>query len=164
MLKRWLLLGATLLMAVLAVAFVACGDDEDEEEEATPTTAEEIETPEATVGETPEAAASVQIVAPAEGDTVTSPVTLEVSASGVTIYPASDAVEGAAHFHAFVDQEATAEGEVMPQDTEGIFHFGTETYDLELEPGEHTVTVVLGDNTHVRLAGVPEATVAFTVE
>ena len=54
MLKRWLLLGATLLMAVLAVAFVACGDDEDEEEEATPTTAEEIETPPA---ETPEAAA-----------------------------------------------------------------------------------------------------------
>src|SRR3990170_2670007 len=51
MLKRWLLLGATLLMAVLAVAFVACGDDEDEEEEATPTTAEEIETTPA--GETP---------------------------------------------------------------------------------------------------------------
>ena len=161
--RRWLLLGATLLMAVLAVAFVACGDDEDEEEEATPT-AEEIETPEATVGETPEVATSVQIVAPAEGDTVTSPVTLEVSASGVEIAAASDAVEGAAHFHVFVDQDASAEGEVMPQDTEGIFHFATETYDLELEPGEHTVTVVLGDNTHVRLAGVPEATVAFTVQ
>ena len=161
--KRWLLLGATLLMAVLAFAFVACGDDEDGEEEATPT-AEEIETPEATVGETPEAAASVQIVAPAEGDTVGSPVTLTVSALGVEIAAASDAVEGAAHFHAFVDQEATAEGEVMPQDTEGIFHFGTETYDLELEPGEHTVTVVLGDNSHVRLADVLEATVTFTVE
>ena len=161
MLKRWLLLGATLLMAVLAVAFVACGDDEDEEVEATPTTAEEIETPPA---ETPEVAASVQIVAPAEGDTVTSPVTLEVSASGVEIAAASDAVEGAAHFHVFVDQDASAEGEVMPQDTEGIFHFGTETYDLELEPGEHTVTVVLGDNSHVRLADVLEATVTFTVQ
>ena len=160
MLKRWLLLGATLLMAVLAVAFVACGDDEDEEVEPTPT-AEEIETPPA---ETPEVAASVQIVAPAEGDTVGSPVTLTVSALGVEIAAASDAVEGAAHFHVFVDQEASAEGDVMPQDTEGIFHFATETYDLELEPGEHTVTVVLGDNTHVRLAGVPEATVAFTVE
>src|SRR3972149_7644042 len=112
--KRWLLLGATLLMAVLAFAFVACGDDEAAEEEATPT-AEELETPEATVGETPEAAASVQIVAPAEGDTVTSPVTFEVSASGVEIAAASDAGEGAAHFHAFVDQEASAEGEVMPQ-------------------------------------------------
>ena len=159
--KRWLLLGATLLMAVLAVAFVACGDDEDEDGgDATPT-AEEIETPPA---ETPEAAASVQIVAPVEGDTVTSPVTLEVSASGVEIAAASDAVEGAAHFHVFVDQDASAEGEVMPQDTEGIFHFATETYDLELEPGEHTVTVVLGDNTHVRLADVLEATVTFTVE
>jgi len=72
--KRWLLLGATLLMAVLAVAFVACGDDEDEEVEPTPT-AEEIETPPA--GETP-------AETPAPGAEI-APITMnEVNGSGVT--------------------------------------------------------------------------------
>lgn len=160
--KHWLLLIVGLLSAVLAIGAVACGDDEDEDGGEEPTATEEpIETP--TEEATPPAGASVEIVAPEGGATVSSPVTLEVSASGIEIAAASAAVEGAAHFHAFVDQEAVAEGEAVPTGTEGVFHFVTETYDLELEPGEHTVTVVLGDNSHLRLAGA-EATVAFTVE
>ena len=72
--KRWLLLGATLLMAVLALAFVACGDDEDEDGEE-PTATEALETPPA--GETP-------AETPAPGAEI-APITMnEVNGSGVT--------------------------------------------------------------------------------
>ncbi len=162
--KLWLLTGVGLIMAVLALAAIGCSDDDGGNGGDATATEVMVDTPVPTeVSGTP-AAASVEIVAPADGSTVSSPVTLEVSASGVEISPAGDAVEGAAHFHAFVDQEPVAEGEAVPQDTEGIFHFATGTLDLELEPGEHTVTVVLGDNTHVRLADAAPAVVTFTVE
>ena len=155
--KIWILLGIALLGAVLALG-AACSDDDEDGDGDSPTATAEM------VDETPAAEASLEITAPLDGDTVSSPVTLEVSASGVEIAPAADAVEGAGHFHAFVDQEPVAEGEVIPQETDGIFHFATGTVDLELEPGEHTVTVVLGDNAHMRLAGAAPAVVTFTVE
>jgi len=170
--KHWLFIGITIMAAVLALGAIACGDDDEDDgdgitaptatvSEAEPTEPADGETPAA--DETPEVSASVEIVAPEEASTGGSPVTLEVSASGVEIAPAADAVEGAAHYHAFVDLPAVAVGDAVPQDTAGVFHFGSDALDLELEPGEHTVTVVLGDNTHTRL-DVPEATVTFTVE
>ncbi|MEX0785488.1 MAG: DUF4399 domain-containing protein [Dehalococcoidia bacterium] len=168
--NKWLLIGIALLTAVLALGAVACEDDDDGDGNgavATATTASDggdATGTEAMDDETPQVAASVEITAPADGDTVTSPVTLEVSATGIEIGAAADLIEGAGHFHAFVDQEPVAEGESVPQETEGIFHFAAESQELELEPGEHTVTVVLGDNTHIRLADVPAATVTFTVE
>jgi hypothetical protein len=155
--KHWLLLIVGLVAAVLALGAIACDDAEDDGDGEQPTATAPAE--EEATG-TP----SVEIVDPADGDTVSSPVTLQVSAAGIEIAAAGDAVEGAAHFHAFVDLEPVAEGEVVPQDTAGVFHFATDSIDLDLEPGEHTVTVVLGDNSHVRLADLPEATVTFTVE
>ena len=52
--KNWLLIAIGLLIALLAVAAIACDDDDDGE---TPTTTEAVQTPEATPteGETPEA-------------------------------------------------------------------------------------------------------------
>lgn len=165
MLKRSLLIvGASLLVAALALGATACSDDKKDNDGATPTATTEVaETPTAAADGTPQAEASVEIVAPEDGGTASSPVTLEMSASGIEIAPAADQVEGAAHYHAFVDLPAVAAGDAVPQDTAGVFHFGSDTLDLELEPGEHTVTVVLGDNTHIRL-DVTEATVTFTVE
>lgn len=162
--KIWLFLGVTLLGAMLALGAVACGDDDDDDNGTsdTPTATEAADATEAPDG-TPAVAASVEITSPLAGDTVSSPVTVEVSASGVEIAPAADAAEGAGHYHAFVDQEPVAVGETIPQDTEGIFHFATASVDLELEPGEHTVTVVLGNNVHERLDAEP-AVVTFTVE
>lgn len=167
--KPWILAVVGLLTIVFALGAIACSDDDKTTggDDPTAVTTEVVnDTPEATdtADGTPAAGASVEITAPQAADTVSSPVTLEVSASGAQISPAGDAVEGAAHFHAFVDQEPVAEGEVVPQDTDGVFHFATATVDLELEPGEHTVTVVLGDNTHVRLADAAPAVVTFTVE
>jgi predicted lipoprotein with Yx(FWY)xxD motif len=55
MTKRWLLIGATLLIALLSFAFVACDDDEDDGDgngdAATPT--ESIDEPTEPAGETP---------------------------------------------------------------------------------------------------------------
>jgi len=156
--KHWALAILALLMAALAIVAFACDDDDDGNgAEPTATTAADGE---------PTAAGelSVEILAPEDGATVASPVTLEVSASGVEIAGAADVVEGAAHYHAFVDQDPVAEGEAVPSEDDAIIHFADDSVELELEPGEHTVTVVLGDNSHIRHAGVAEAAVTFTVE
>jgi len=144
--RHWALAVLALLVAALAIAAVGCDDDEDGN------------------GDEPADEVSVEILAPEAGATVAGPVTIEVSASGVEIAGAGDLVEGAAHYHAFVDQDPVAEGEVVPSEEDAIIHFAAGTQELELEPGEHTVTVVLGSNDHIRLAGVPAATVTFTVE
>lgn len=153
-----------LLAAAFAVSATACGKDNKGATATATLPAAEATATAPAASTTPQAAASVVIGYPAAGDTVSSPVTLAVSASGIEIAKATDAVSGAAHFHAFVDLDPVAEGETVPQDTPGIFHFATDTLDLDLAAGEHTVTVVLGDNTHVRLEYVPAATVTFTVE
>lgn len=155
--RRWLIVLVALLLAALALGAVSCGDGEDGAGETATAT-------EAGGQPTPPGNVSAEIVAPQAGATVPRPVILEVRSSGVQIAPASQQVPGAAHYHAFVDREPVAEGEVSPSG-EGIYHFTEGSVEiLRLEEGEHTITVVLGDNEHVRLEGVPAASVTFTAE
>ena len=105
---------------------------------------------------------TLQIVSPPQGANVTNPFSLKVQATGIQIAAASERGSGAAHFHAFLDQQPVAEGQLVPSGP-GIFHF-TDSVELpRVAPGQHKITVVLGDNDHVRLKGAPTAEVTFTV-
>lgn len=104
---------------------------------------------------------SLTITSPTEDANVTNPFVLSVQATGIQIAPASERVPGAAHYHAFLDATPVAEVEVIPTKS-GIFHFTDPLTDMLVLPGEHTITVVLGDNDHVRLRGVPTAQVHFS--
>lgn len=154
------------LAGAAAVALAACGDDGDTTDETTPaaTGSPAADTSPAT-GTSPAADASVaaSFVTPADGATVTSPVDVQMQATGIDIAPAADAVEGAGHFHIMVDTTCVETGEVIPSD-DAHRHFGdgSTTASLELAAGEHTLCLQLGDNNHSAVGSTDEITI--TVE
>jgi hypothetical protein len=110
-------------------------------------------------GETPSAeGASVYIVNIEDGATVQSPVKVVFGLSGMGVAPAGTEADNTGHHHLLLNREAFGEGADDADMTEsGIYgdenhiHFGkgqTET-SLDLEPGTHTLQLVLGDLYHV---------------
>jgi hypothetical protein len=110
-------------------------------------------------------AGDVRIISPQTRTVVTSPVEVVVESLTYRIADAADREPGAAHYVLFLDQRPfTAAGQVVPRDEEGFYHFSTDTLELDLTPGEHSLVLGLADNQDVR---VPEATVfgiTITVE
>ena len=93
--------------------------------------------------------ARVYFIGLEDGDTVSSPVTLRFGLEGAGVAPAGTHKEGTGHHHLLVDVEDFATDRPLPSDEQHI-HFGggqTQT-ELELEPGEHTLQLVLGDWKH----------------
>ena len=92
---------------------------------------------------------SVAFVTPTDGETVSSPVQVEMTPGGFEVAPADQSTEGQGHFHIMVDTECVAEGETIPSD-DSHQHFGdgSTTTELELEPGEHTLCLQAGDQNH----------------
>jgi len=94
--------------------------------------------------------ARVYIVAPADGTTVTSPVTVVFGLAGMGIAPAGIQVDGTGHHHLLVNAPLPALDLPLPGGASSI-HFGggqTETV-LDLPPGEHTLRLVFADWRHV---------------
>ena len=93
--------------------------------------------------------ATVYIVSPANGETVSSPVKVVFGLSGMGIAPAGIEKKNTGHHHLLVD------GKKMPamdkRMGKEVKHFGggqTETT-LELAAGKHTLQLILGDKGHV---------------
>jgi hypothetical protein len=96
--------------------------------------------------------ASAYIVSPADGATVSSPVTVVFGARGIGIAPAGVEWEKTGHHHLLInaDVAAIAMGESLPA-TDEIRHFGggqTEVT-VELPPGEHRLRLLMGDHNHI---------------
>lgn len=97
--------------------------------------------------------AEVYFISPADGDTVSGPVTVRFGLSGMGVAPAGTEKENTGHHHLFVDRGPFGEddkGNAIPADDHHV-HFGggqTEKV-LELAPGTHTLQLVLGDWSHV---------------
>ncbi|MEM0908501.1 MAG: DUF4399 domain-containing protein [Pseudomonadota bacterium] len=100
---------------------------------------------------TPSAAgASVRIISPADGATVSSPVTVLFGLSGMGIAPAGVDWDNTGHHHLLLNRDLPELNTVIPANDQSI-HFGggqTET-SLELAPGTHTLQLLLGDFRHV---------------
>ena len=110
---------------------------------------------------------SVQIVSPAEGDTVGATVTVVLAAQGVTIEKASGIrVAGFGHFHLFLDSPPSAEDVVIPPNSDHIVHIGsgvsTHTY-TALAAGAHEVIAVVGYGDHALMNTIRD-TVRFVVK
>lgn len=94
--------------------------------------------------------ASLYIISPAEGETVTSPVTVHFGAQGIGVAPAGTDVAATGHHHLIVDGDLPPMGRPIPS-SDTYRHFdggGTETT-IELSPGEHTLQLLMGDHLHV---------------
>ena len=106
----------------------------------------------------------VRILSPKDKATVTGPFVLKVESPTYRIADPAEGIAGAAHFHVFVDiHPFTASGQVIPQ-KEGVYHFFTDTLPLDLQPGEHRIILVLGDNDDVRIPGATVTGISVTVQ
>jgi hypothetical protein len=94
--------------------------------------------------------AEVYFIAPADGATVSSPVTVKFGLKGMGIAPAGIAMENTGHHHLIIDAELPPTDAPISADAQHM-HFGkgqTETT-VELKPGKHTLQLVLGDQLHI---------------
>ena len=95
--------------------------------------------------------ARVYIQSPAQGATVSSPVTVRFGLAGMGVAPASVETASTGHHHLLIDVEAEPATDQPLPTTDQIRHFGggqTEV-ELELPPGVHTLQMVLGDYLHI---------------
>jgi len=97
--------------------------------------------------------ARVYFIAPADGETVTSPVTVRFGLEGMGVAPAGIEHDRTGHHHLLIDvDESNMPAMDMPLPTsDQVVHFGggqTEV-SIELEPGEHSLQLLLGDHRHV---------------
>lgn len=94
--------------------------------------------------------ANVYIITPSQGERVTSPVTVRFGAQNVGVAPSGVDHAKTGHHHLLVDTDMPKLSQPIPSDDNHI-HFGggqTQTR-IELEPGEHTLQLLMGDARHV---------------
>lgn len=90
------------------------------------------------------------IISPADGSTVSSPVTVVFGLEGFGVAPAGTMKEGTGHHHLIVNAPLPDLNKPIPAN-DNYRHFGggqTQTT-IELPPGKHTLQLLLGDFAHV---------------
>jgi hypothetical protein len=96
------------------------------------------------------AAAAVYFITPANDDIISGEVIVKFGLQNFGVSPAGLNVNGTGHHHLVIDDDLPNMGQPIPADKNHI-HFGkgqTEVK-LELEPGLHTLQLLLGDYRHI---------------
>lgn len=102
--------------------------------------------------------AEVYFVNLSDGDTVDSPVTVVFGLEGMGVAPAGMDADMTGHHHILIDRAPLGEGpggadelttSLPADDHHRHFGGGQTQVTLDLEPGEHTLQLVLGDHNHV---------------
>ena len=94
--------------------------------------------------------ARVYIVSPRHGEVVTTPFKVVFGLSGMGVAPAGTERAKTGHHHLLIDTDVPDLSKPIPAD-DNHKHFGggqTEMV-LELNPGEHTLQLLMGDHAHV---------------
>lgn len=134
---------------------VACGGETPDEPAAAP---EAASAEAATIAAAPTSlprtpapeGARVFFISPADGDTVTNPVHIVFGIEGMEVAPAGTDAPHSGHHHILIDAELPDLSMPIPA-SDNYVHFGdgrTET-EITLEPGEHTLQMLLGDHIHI---------------
>ncbi len=95
--------------------------------------------------------ANAYIIAPADGQRVSSPVTVRFGLQGIGVAPAGIQAPNTGHHHLLIDVDELPSQALPLPTTDRVVHFGggqTETT-IELTPGTHTLQLVLGDHLHI---------------
>jgi hypothetical protein len=140
-----------LTMAVLLLQ--ACSGSDNSPSTATQTQATQNDAPAAEAAAATDSgfsSARVFIVSPADGETLTSPVTVVFGVENFRVAPAGTFETGTGHHHLLIDTDLPPLNQPIPADANHI-HFGKAQTEatIELSPGPHTLQLVLGDGYHV---------------
>ena len=95
--------------------------------------------------------AAVFILEPGDGSTVSSPVTIKFGISNMLVAPAGTDLENSGHHHILLDLVELPDMSQSLPANDNIIHFGkaqTETI-IELNPGTHTLQLLLGNYLHI---------------
>ena len=94
--------------------------------------------------------ARVYIVSPADGASVSNPVTVVFGLQGMGVAPAGVEKDKTGHHHLIIDVDLPdADAPVPADDNHRHFGGGQTEVTLELEPGSHTLQLLLGDHNHI---------------
>ena len=91
------------------------------------------------------------IISPQDGDTVSSPVKVIFGLNGMGVAPAGIKMKNTGHHHLLIDLNHLPDINLPIPSDEYHRHFGkgqTETL-IELDKGEHTLQLILGDHMHI---------------
>ncbi len=108
----------------------------------------------------------VRIISPADGATVSSPVNISFGLNGMGVAPAGTDMENTGHHHLIINAPLPDMSLPIPAN-ENYKHFGggqTEV-SLDLEPGTHTLQLLMGNFIHIPHAEpVYSRQISITVE
>ncbi len=93
----------------------------------------------------------VYIISPANGEVVSSPVLVRFGLRGMGVSPAGKEVKNTGHHHLLIDVNELPKLDTPIPADEHHKHFGkgqTEAL-IELEPGKHTLQLLLADFNHI---------------
>jgi len=163
--------GIMSIVLATALAFLTACGQQDAAPEVAATPPAEAQQP---VAEQPAAmprsasaeSARLFFITPADGETVSSPVAVEFGLEGMAVVAAGVNEAHTGHHHILVDTGLPDLGLPIPAD-ENHIHFGdaSTSTELTLEPGEHTLQLLLGDHLHIpHDPPVMSATITITVE
>jgi hypothetical protein len=103
---------------------------------------------------------TVNFVEPKNNATVTSPVHMKFTSTGITISPVppgdlKETRPGMAHYHVGIDQDCLPPGKNIVKGTPSWVHFGDgkDVFDTQLTPGKHKLALQLGDDLHNTMPG-----------
>ena len=84
-----------------------------------------------------------------DGDTLRSPFNVQMLSYGMRVSPAGKYLEGEGHHHILINSSSIPKGTTIPQDEQHL-HFGTgaKETELNLEPGNWTLTLQFADGLH----------------
>jgi hypothetical protein len=139
------------LLTLSVLGLAACGGAEEAAEESMPA-----------------GSATVTILEPANGTTVTGPnIVVRLSTTGVPIVPAGDMTPGTGHHHLYLDADVASMTAPVPTVPGSIIHMGNAASEYTFEgvaPGQHRLIAVVADGVHVPLSPAVMDTVVFTVQ
>jgi hypothetical protein len=95
--------------------------------------------------------AMLYIISPQDGDTVSSPVKVIFGLNGMGVAPAGIKMKNTGHHHLLIDLAQLPDINLPIPSDDHHRHFGkgqTEAL-IELDKGEHTLQLILGDHMHV---------------
>ena len=143
-----------LILSGAFAALAACSGQSADEAAEEPAAAAEA-APETTAAaalprsESP-ADARVFFITPADGASVSNPVRIEFGIDGMDIVPAGTRQANSGHHHLLIDTGLPDMGLPIPADDRHV-HFGdgSTATEITLEPGVHSLQMLLGDYLHI---------------
>lgn len=96
------------------------------------------------------AGARVFFIRPTAGETLRNPITIEFGIEGMDVVKAGNDQPDSGHHHLLIDTGLPPLGLPIPADANHI-HFGdgSQSAEITLPPGTHTLTMLLGDHRHL---------------